>query len=148
MQPQQHRDQMHDGGELNVNTMCANGLLRIQDILRPNGPSGHLGHPGMMNPPHHSLHPHHHHHLAHHLQHNGGVPNFGGLNMKGSPISPPIGPDQSPPATPPMHSPDSYKGSKNRDDSFKGSPDSGKGNQDSVNLNLCITPQLTAYFTS
>jgi hypothetical protein len=98
----------------------ANGLLRIQDILRPHqgAQGGGMMHPGMMG--HHPLHQLQHHQLAHHLQqHNN--------------ISPPIGPDQSPPATPPMHSPDSMKGGSNKGgggrdvEMGKGSPDSNKG---------------------
>lgn len=152
MQPQQIRDQVEAGGPTaaEINTMCASGLLRIQDILRPattnNGANNatpfinHHNNP-MLNGVHHphhlaNLHSHHlqqHHHFAHHPQHQltSHLAPFGGgslVGMKNSPISPPIGPDQSPPATPPMHSPDSYKASKGsslRDE--KGSPDSGKG---------------------
>ncbi|OXA56053.1 homeobox protein vab-7 [Folsomia candida] len=151
MQPQQIRDQVEAGGPTaaEINTMCASGLLRIQDILRPattnNGANNatpfinHHNNP-MLNGVHHphhlaNLHSHHlqqHHHFAHHPQHQltSHLAPFGGgslVGMKNSPISPPIGPDQSPPATPPMHSPDSYKASKGsslRDE--KGSPDSGK----------------------
>lgn len=147
MQPT--RQQILGGGasdptsEINVNAMCANGLLRIQDILRPRdammaaaAAAGHqaaaesLGlhqHPG--------LHPHHLSQLHH------GLTSFGGLNVKASSISPPIGPDQSPPATPPMlHSPDSLKGSPdhhhhhNHNHSMQ-SGNSTKGGRDKDDLN-------------
>lgn len=148
MQPT--RQQILGGGasdptsDINVNAMCANGLLRIQDILRPRdammaaaAAAGHqaaaesLGlhqHPG--------LHPHHLSQLHH------GLTSFGGLNVKASSISPPIGPDQSPPATPPMmlHSPDSLKGSPdhhhhhNHHHSMQ-SGNSTKGGRDKDDLN-------------
>lgn len=120
MQPS--RQQILGGGasdptsELNVNAMCANGLLRIQDILRPRdammaaaaaaAAAGHQAADTLALHQHPGLHSHHLSQLHH------GLTTFGGL--KGSSISPPIGPDQSPPATPPMtllHSPDSLKGS-------------------------------------
>ena len=130
MQPtRQHLGGDHSSNEINLNSVCAtaNGLLRIQDILsrpRPGGemigPHGHL----------------HHQHPGHPLMGHPGIPgigsihSFAALNMKTSPISPPIGPDQSPPATPPMmglHSPDmNMKSSgknnkdKDRDDMMNG----------------------------
>lgn len=107
----------------NMNAMCANGLLRIQDILRPREMMG--------SPLHHPQQHHHNHHQFHNNQHgmhhhglHPGFLNFSAINMKtslpsGSPISPPIGSDQSPPATPPMmnsmHSPDSLKSSGKSD---------------------------------
>lgn len=128
MQPM--REQLSDpSGELNVNTMCANGLLRIQDILRPrdmiSGGPGHLGHPGL----HHHNH-HHHHQLSHHP----GLPNFAAINMKSSPISPP----QSPPATPPMHSPDSMKGSHGNSRSSRERNESKESSDEKGNLKIFI----------
>lgn len=142
MQPT--RQQILGGGasdptsELNVNAaMCANGLLRIQDILRPRdammaaAESAAAASLGLHHSQHHhGLHPHHLSQLHH------GLTSFGGLNMKAGSISPPIGADQSPPATPPLtslHSPDSLKGSPDRLHQHHGS--NAKGGRDKDDLN-------------
>jgi len=103
------------GAPINMNlassmSMCANGLLRISDILRPRDMGIH--------PPHHHQYPHPHHlspygppmHPHHQIHHHPG--GFGPINMKASSLSPPEGHEQSPPNSPPlsnhsMHSPDS-----------------------------------------